>query len=97
MTRIKKPPNVDPIEKIIEDALKEAGIDYTTGEDNDHCLDFDVPELNCAIEVKQFHSDRIAKQMSRTPNVIAVQGRASAESMAQMIKAYGKYKNSIDG
>ena len=34
---------------------------------------------------KQFHSDRIAEQMSRAPDVIAIQGRRSAVLFAEIL------------
>lgn len=49
-------------------------------------LDFYLPDLDIYIEVKQFHSDRIAKQMARRPNVIAIQGRGAVLTFCAMLK-----------
>ena len=79
----------DPIETIIAEALCKAGISYLHETDmkaeDSLGLDFYLPELNVYIEVKQFHSDRIARQMARAPNVIAIQGRQSAHVFADLI------------
>ncbi len=73
----------DPMERQIADALTRAGIAFTT--DHEARLDFYLPDANVHIEVKQFHSDRIAEQMARAPNVIAVQGRGAVEWLAGIL------------
>lgn len=77
----------DPIEAIVAEALSKAGIRYLHENDRkgDLALDFYLPELDTYIEVKQFHSDRIARQMAQAPNVIAIQGRDAAKAFAAMI------------
>lgn len=74
----------DPIEKIVADALTRAGLQFITDEGgaNSTGLDFYLTGHDIHIEVKQFHSPRIAEQMARAPNVIAIQGRAAAEWFA---------------
>lgn len=79
--------NTDPIERIIEGALAKAkvrfvreGVDPTLPP-----LDFYLPDHGLFIEVKQFHSDRIAAQMKQADNVIAIQGRGAALAFADMI------------
>lgn len=69
----------DPLERKIAHALDAAGIEYFTdyeGEVPEH-LDFYLYELDVFIEIKGGHSERIADQMSRAHNVIAVQGMKS--------------------
>lgn len=75
----------DPMERIIADALDAANIRYKTGHGGHAPLDFYLIDFDVHIEVKQFHSNRIAEQMSRAPNVIAIQGRAAAEWFARRI------------
>lgn len=41
-------------------------------------LDFYLPDFGIYIECKDYHSDRIAGQMARAANVIAVQGEDAA-------------------
>jgi hypothetical protein len=77
-------PTRDPIEAIVEDALRDADISYT--QTHPTRLDFHLPDHDLFIEVKQFHSPRIADQMSRAPNVIAIQGRMAAEFFAALIR-----------
>lgn len=73
----------DPMEKIIEEALASAGVRF---ERNALNLDFLIKDYDVYIEVKQFHSNRIAEQMSRAENVIAVQGKTSAFLLAHILK-----------
>jgi hypothetical protein len=80
----------DPIEQIMADALAAAGIRFIHDSDDKKAtkaLDFLLPDLGIFIEVKQFHSDRIAEQMSRAENVIAIQGRRAAEAFAEILAA----------
>jgi hypothetical protein len=78
----------DPVECIIQEALDEAGIVYLTGDggENPAGLDFYLPAYALHIEVKRLHSDRIAEQMSRVQNVIAVQGIHAAQVLADFIR-----------
>ena len=77
----------DPVEKIIADAL--GNIPFTMEGEPDHpegSLDFYVPSWGVFIEVKRFHSPRISDQMSRQPNVIAIQGVPSAIAFAELLR-----------
>lgn len=75
----------DPMEAMIRSALKRAGHDALEGDDNQAHLDFFVPGVDVYIEVKQFHSDRVADQMSRVENVIVAQGRGAVRWLAELI------------
>lgn len=75
---------MDPVEKIVADALDGAGVAYMRGYDR-HALDFELVGIGVYIECKRFHSDRIAEQMSRHENVIAIQGVHAARVFAEMI------------
>lgn len=83
----KRPNIIDPIEKIVRTALDAAGISYQCAGENhfDQTLDFYLPDYGTFIEVKQFHSERISRQMAQAPNIIAIQGRGAAETFARMI------------
>ena len=87
----------DPMEKMIRDALEREGFTYTEdgkpGGDVNCGLDFHLSDYGIHIEVKQFHSDRIADQMSRGENVIAVQGRKAVEFMAALLCDYKRAKS----
>lgn len=85
----------DPVERLIELALIEAGIRYETdhGGRNASGLDFRLPDYGVEIEVKRMHSPRISEQMSRVDNAIAVQGLASARLFADMIRALGRTRD----
>lgn len=78
----------DPMERIIADALDDAGISYTTdiGGANPSNLDFRLAN-GIEIEVKRFHTPRIAEQMARADNVIAVQGEDAIRWVARIIRA----------
>lgn len=79
----------DPMERLIEEALLDAGVPFTReGQPgHQHALDFYLPDADVFIEVKRFHSDRIAAQMARVPNVIVAQGKPAVEALAAMIRA----------
>ena len=59
---------IDPMERIIADALTAVGIPFVTECAATSNLDF---RLACGvhIEVKRMHTDRIAEQMPRVPHV----------------------------
>lgn len=84
----------DPVEIVIAEGLERAGIEYERKSENrfPH-LDFYLPRLNIYIEVKQFHTDRIADQMSRVPDIIAIQGMKAAVIFVKMISGYTQKKN----
>lgn len=50
-------------------------------------LDFYVPSLDLYIEVKQFSSDRTARQIAGLTNVILIQGIPAAMAFAALIRA----------
>lgn len=79
----------DPMEEIIAKALDHAGMAYLTGDGghNPSGLDFRLTENGIEIEVKRFHSDRIAEQMSRADNVIAIQGELAVRFFADLLRA----------
>lgn len=78
----------DPMERIVEQALVDAGIRYVTdlGGGNPANLDFYLPDHDVHIEVKQAHSDRIAAQMARADHVIAAQGVKAVQLLAMAIR-----------
>lgn len=60
----------DPLEKKMAAILERSGIEFTRPERdrNDPTnLDFYLPAFDVYIEVKQFHSDRIARQLASVP------------------------------
>ena len=76
----------DPMERLIAVALDDAGIAYESDiAGNPSCLDFRL-ENGVEIEVKRFHSPRVAEQMSRAPNVIVAQGKEAVEFLAALIR-----------
>lgn len=77
-------------EKIIADALTKASLEFVMENDmmNAAGLDFYLPQYDIYIEVKSFYSERIAEQMSRAKNVIAIQGEQSARVFADMVCGY---------
>ena len=85
----------DPCERLIALSLESAGLDFVTdfGGMNPSGLDFRITDhrgFGVEIEVKQFHSPRIAEQMSRADNVIAIQGAKAATFFGLLLLAYGK-------
>lgn len=82
----------DPVEKVVSLGLIKAGIKFQhESEQNSNAylqsLDFFLPEYGIYLECKRFHTDRISDQMSRSDNVIAIQGMGAAEFFANAIGA----------
>jgi hypothetical protein len=48
-------------------------------------LDFYLPAFDIYIEIKQFHSERIHKQMGLQENVIAIQGKKAVEFIEKLL------------
>lgn len=79
---------MDPVEKIVADALDAKGVRYVRdGEADTKALDFYLPDIGLYVEVKQFHTDRIAEQTSRVLNIIVIQGIDAAKAFAGLIAA----------
>jgi len=96
MSKPKQKKPLDPVEQTIADALE--SIPYTVEGDEEHPpgnLDFYVPSWGVFIEVKRFHSPRIADQMNRQENVIAVQGLSTAIVFASLIESIKKSQKPI--
>lgn len=92
----RRPPGYPKLaEKIVMDALDERGIEYVfegchkgvEAHKQQAGLDFWLPTLGLHIEVKDFHSPRIAGQMARVENIIAIQGRKAAQVFADLIRS----------
>jgi hypothetical protein len=85
---------MDPMEKLIADALDAVGASYTTdfGGGNPSCLDFRLSS-GIEIEVKRFHTPRIAEQMARADNVIVAQGEWAVRFLAFLIRASAAAKD----
>ncbi len=78
----------DHLEQKIGEALFEAEIGFTHGsESKGQRLDFHLTDDDIYIEVKQYHSERIADQLKVADNIVVVQGRKSVDFMAAMIKS----------
>jgi hypothetical protein len=76
----------DHLEKRIAEALHGAGIDFVhESENKEQSLDFYLPFYDVYIEVKQFHADRISRQMESKGNVIAIQGANAVDLFVKMI------------
>ena len=75
----------DPMEAIVAQALTAAGVSFSRdlGGKNPSGLDFRLSD-GVEIEVKRFHTPRIADQMARAENVIAIQGKAAVEHYAAL-------------
>lgn len=76
----------DHLENKVAESLDKAGILFVhQSENKDQQLDFYLPFFDVYIEVKQYHADRIARQMSSKDNVIAVQGVKSVELLIRLL------------
>lgn len=79
----------DPMERVIEQALIDAGIRFTTddGGENESRLDFHLTDYDVSIEVKRFYTARTGEQMARAPNVIVAQGERAVRFLAAAIRS----------
>lgn len=84
-----KPMASDPIERLIEQALIDAGIRYVMdqGGGTQSRLDFRLIDYDIELEVKRFYSARTGEQMARAPNVIVAQGEAAVRFLAAAIRS----------
>jgi len=77
---------IDPLEEALADALRSAGVRFVReGHGIPVALDFYLPDFDLYLEVKRFHSDRIARQMSLADNVIAIQGQPAIDWLCSML------------
>jgi hypothetical protein len=85
-------PMLDPAEHALRVALEREGFTFTEdgkpGGEVNKAIDFHLADYGIAIEVKQFHSDRISDQMARHENIIAVQGVKAVEFLAALLVDY---------
>lgn len=78
----------DPLENYVAQALDDAGIVFKHESEGDTLnLDFHLPDHGLYVEVKRFHSDRIAGQMSRAGDVIALQGSAAVDLFCKLLRS----------
>ena len=92
--------SLDPMERLIEEARTQAGLNFTMedrnsgrpSQDGDISLDFHLVDVDIYIEVKQFYSERTGRQLAQAENVIVAQGRRAVELLAGAIRAgaFGK-------
>lgn len=76
----------DHLEKAVGECLTRKGITFIhESQDPDQDLDFYLPDYDVYIEVKQFHTDRISRQLASRDNVIVIQGRRSIEFLADLV------------
>jgi len=75
-----------PIESKIGKALDKAKIKYVDElDERSKGLDFYLVDLDVHIECKQFHTERISEQMSRSSNVVVIQGIKTAELFSALL------------
>ena len=87
----------DHLEKKVAEALEEVGIEFIhESESKEQALDFYLPSFDVFIEIKQFHADRISRQMLSKDDVIAVQGMKSVNLLVEMLLRNGCcFKNEL--
>jgi len=84
----------DPCEAIVYDALVSAGLEFTTEMQNrEQRLDFYIQSLDLMIEVKQFHTPRIARQLEDHENVILIQGKHAARMFSKLVNCPKEDRN----
>ncbi|WBO21994.1 helix-turn-helix domain-containing protein [Sphingomonas abietis] len=85
----RKPTLSDPMERLIEQALIDAGIRFTTdqGGETESRLDFHLIDYGIEIEVKRFFTVRTGEQIARAPSVILAQGEVAVRFLAEAIRS----------
>lgn len=83
-----------PLENQMTILLEEMNINYTRPERAGKNLDFYLVDFGLAVEVKQFHSDRVNKQIkdSGFPTVMVLIGRESVKAFAEFARAIADTK-----
>ncbi|MRL69856.1 hypothetical protein, partial [Brevundimonas sp. SPF441] len=74
----------DPMERMVAEAFEAAGIGFKTNTASG--LDFAIDGAPVFVEVKQFHTPRIAGQMARVDNVVAIQGRQAMSWFSSLVR-----------
>lgn len=74
----------DELEEMVGKALYEADIEFYHGSEG-AALDFIIPQWNCLIEVKKFHSDRINSQLKPYDNVILLMGKRAVIQFCNLL------------
>lgn len=88
----------DHLEENIGLALDSANIEFVhESENHAQVLDFYLPKQDVYIEVKQFHAQRISRQMESAENVIALQGKKSVDFFIEKINSQEKSAPLFDG
>ncbi len=73
--------------------MEGAAIEYTRPERDKHdptMLDYYLPRFRMYVELKQFHTDRIAKQLANVPdgfNVMVLVGRTAVVEFVRFVAA----------
>lgn len=75
----------DSLEADIASILEALSVNFIH-ESEGATLDFYLPDFDVHIEIKQFYSDRIIRQMSENANVILIQGRKSLELLKNIVQ-----------
>lgn len=77
----------DSLERDIASLLDNKGIHFIhESENKGQVLDFYLPSYDVYIEVKQYFSERITKQLASRDNVICVQGKKSLALLKVLLK-----------
>jgi hypothetical protein len=82
-----------PLEKQFIILMEGAGVEYTRPEQTQSDptnLDFYLPAMDLNVEVKQWHSDRIAGQLSKLPRnaaALVLIGRQAVEKFSSLAAA----------
>ena len=81
-------PLADPLEEAVAAILDAAGIAWVSGTPpgTGPGMDFYLPDLDLYIEVKQYFTPRIVRQMQLHPSVIVLQGWGAVNGLRRMLE-----------
>lgn len=78
--------STDHLELAVAEMLLDLKINFIhESQNNGSNLDFYLPDFDVFIEVKQFHTDRVNKQLASQENVILIQGKKSIEMLKKLL------------
>ena len=76
----------DHLELAVAEMLLDLKINFIhESQNNGSNLDFSLPDFDVFIEVKQYHADRVNKQLASQENVILIQGKKSIEMLKKLL------------
>jgi hypothetical protein len=79
----------DHLEKKVGDTLESQGILFTHESTvSNQGADFYLPGYDVYIEIKQFYTERVTKQLENKDNIILLQGKDAVDLFCKMLRKH---------